>query len=261
MTPDVLPSDITGTTIYREHTGEFETRKGPVFSNVLLTDEVNRAPPKTQSALLEAMQEGKVTIEGETLSLPSPFVVIGTQNPIEIEGTYGLPVAQKDRFMFKLVVDLPERTDEFELLNRFDGASGLDSTVVEQAVTSEELMRAKATAEAVYVDDRVKAYILDLVEATRNHERVEHGASPRASLFMQRASKARAAIRGRDYVVPDDVKSIAEWLLAHRLVLRPEVEMGETTTSDVVADVLADVDVSVDRGDLQSEQSGTTRER
>jgi MoxR-like ATPase len=242
MTPDILPADITGTYIYRENVGEFERRRGPLFANVVLADEINRATPKTQSALLEAMQEQRVTIENETLDLPEPFIVIATQNPIEMKGTFTLPEAQRDRFQLKLTVDLPERAEEGKLLDRFDDESDLGPRSVERVVTEEELLDARDAVADVYVDDRIKEYIIDVVEATRGRSDVEYGASPRASLAFLDTTKARAAIRGREYVIPDDVKALAEPILAHRIVRSTEAELSDVSHTDIVADVLDSVE-------------------
>ena len=242
MTPDVLPADITGTTVYREAAGEFELQKGPVFANVVVADEINRATPKTQSALLEAMQERRVTIEGQTLALPDPFMVVATQNPIEMEGTFPLPEAQRDRFELKLTVDLPEYDEERTLLDAFDDEPELGPSDIEQVVSLEELQAARKAATDVYVSDLLKGYILDLVAATRESPDVRHGGSPRASLAFLNAGKARAAIHGRDYVIPDDVKALAHNVLAHRLVLSTDAELSDLTARDVVDDVLSAVD-------------------
>ncbi|WP_318570787.1 MoxR family ATPase [Salinigranum marinum] len=237
MTPDVLPADITGTKVYRQGTGTFEVTKGPVFANVVVTDEINRATPKTQSALLEAMEEGTVTIEGETFALPQPFVVVATQNPIEIEGTFELPKAQRDRFMLKYVLDLPTAEEELRMLDRFDADPELDASDVEQVVTPAAIDRARAEVQAVYVDAKVKRYILDLVTETRRHSDVAYGVSPRGSLSLLHGSKALAAIEGRDYVVPDDVKALAPAVLSHRLGLTPDALLGDASERDVVAEI------------------------
>jgi MoxR-like ATPase len=241
MTPDVLPADVTGTHVYREGTGEFELQKGPVFANVVVADEINRATPKTQSALLESMQEEAATIEGDTFALPEPFMVIATQNPIEYEGTYPLPEAQRDRFMFKLTIDVPDEADEIELLDRFDAAPELGPDDVSQVVTREAVLAAREAVTDVHVADSVKAYIRDLVAATRAHEDVSYGGSPRASLALLDGAKAAAAIDGREYVIPDDVKALAERVLVHRIVLATEADLADVTASDVVEDVLGDV--------------------
>jgi MoxR-like ATPase len=242
MTPDVLPADVTGTHVYREGTGEFELQRGPVFANLVVVDEINRATPKTQSALLEAMQEGTVTIEGETLSLPTPFFVVATQNPIEMEGTYELPVAQRDRFQFKFTVGTPDEDEELVLLDRFDDRPDLGPENVSQVVTTDEILDAREVVAQTYVDDAVKRYLRELVNATRESADVEYGASPRAALSLLDATKARAAIHGREYVIPDDVKALAQQVLAHRLVPSAEAELSDVTAEDVVADVLDTVE-------------------
>ena len=241
MTPDVLPADVTGTHVYREATGEFDLQRGPIFANVVVADEINRATPKTQSALLEAMQERRVTIEGDTHDLPDPFAVIATQNPIEMEGTFTLPEAQRDRFQFRFVVDLPDRETESELLDRFDADPDLGPENVEQVVTPEDVVEAREAVRQVFVSDAVKGYILDLVAGTRESPDTEHGASPRASIAFLNASKARAAVDGREYVIPDDVKSLAEPVLAHRLVLSTDAELGDVSSTEVVREVVASV--------------------
>jgi MoxR-like ATPase len=241
LTPDVVPADITGTHVYREGTGAFELRTGPVFANVVLADEINRATPKTQSALLEAMEEGQVTIEGETLDLPDPFVVVATQNPIEMEGTFELPEAQRDRFQFKLAIDLPDRASERELFDRFAAQPDMGPESVTRAVTPELVADASAAIADLYVDDKVREYVLDVVRATRTAEGVAHGASPRATLAFLNAGRARAAIRGRDYVLPEDVNELAAPILRHRLVLDVDAELAGETAADVVTDVLATV--------------------
>ncbi|WP_255192402.1 AAA family ATPase [Natronobeatus ordinarius] len=238
LTPDVLPADITGTHIYREHTGEFELKRGPVFANLVVADEINRATPKTQSALLEAMEERRVTIEGETLALPEPFLVVGTQNPIEMEGVFELPEAQRDRFQLKLTIDLPDRTAERELVDRFDDAPELDASAVDDVVSADELLAARDVVSAVYVAAAVKEYVLDLVAATRDHPDVDHGASPRATLAFVDTAKARAAIHGREYVIPDDVKALAEPILAHRLVMTADAELSGVSQAAVVGEIL-----------------------
>ena len=242
MTPDVLPADITGTNVYREATGDFQTRKGPVFANVVLADEINRATPKAQSALLEAMEERRVTIEGDTHALPSPFLLVATQNPIEMEGTFALPEAQRDRFQLKLTMDIPERATERRLLDRYDEDPRLASRSISQVVTPDELLAAREAVADVHVAPEVKRYILDVVAATRTHSSVEHGASPRASIAFLKAGKARAAIHGRDYVIPDDVKALAEPVLLHRLLLNADAEIAGVDAADVVGEVIDSVE-------------------
>ncbi len=238
MTPDVLPADITGTRIYRQEPGTFELQRGPVFANLVVADEINRATPKTQSALLEAMEERHVTIEGETLSLPDPFMIVATQNPIESEGVYQLPQAQRDRFQFKLLLDLPDRTDERELLDRFDEDPELGPDDVGRVIDSQQLRDARDVISEVHVAPPVKEYVLDLVAATRDHPDVSHGASPRATLTFLNGSKARAAIHGRDYVIPDDVKSMAEPVLCHRLVMSTDASLSDVDTVDVIDEIV-----------------------
>ena len=241
MTPDILPADITGASIYREQTGEFELRKGPIFENVVVADEINRATPKTQSALLEAMAEGQVSIEGETLELPQPFLVIATQNPIEMEGTFELPEAQRDRFQQKLTVDLPDEEMERAILKRFGGAPTKGPSDTSAAVSPTDIMAARDAVTDVNVEDAVHDYILELVAASRTHADTAHGASPRGSLALLQTAKARAAIRGRDYVINDDVKELVEPVLRHRLVLSTDAELSDVTPDDIISDMLSSV--------------------
>ena len=242
MTPDILPADITGTNVYRESTGDFETRKGPVFANVVLADEINRATPKAQSALLEAMAERTVTIDGETHALPSPFLLVATQNPIEMEGTFALPEAQRDRFQLKLTMDIPERGTERRLLDRIDDEPRLQATAISQVVTPEDVLAARDAVTDVHVAPEIKRYVLDIVEATRSHGSVEHGASPRASIAFLKTGKARAAIHGRDYVIPDDVKALSRPVLLHRVLLNADAEIGGVDPGDVVDEVVESVE-------------------
>ncbi|MFC6769181.1 AAA family ATPase [Natrinema soli] len=242
MTPDTLPADITGTHIYRQGPGTFELQRGPIFANLVVADEINRATPKTQSALLEAMEERRVTIEGETLSLPDPFMVVATQNPIETEGVYQLPEAQRDRFQFKLTLDLPDRTDERELLDRFDDDPDLGPDNVKQVIDPQALVDARRTVQAVHIAPPVKEYVLDLVAATREHADVSHGASPRATLAFLNGAKARAAINGREYAIPDDIKSMAVPVLRHRLVLSTDADLSDIDSADVVAEIVETIE-------------------
>jgi MoxR-like ATPase len=237
MTPDILPADITGSSVYREWTGEFELRKGPVFTNVVVADEINRATPKTQSALLEAMAEGHVSIEGDTLDLPDPFLVIATQNPIDMEGTFELPEAQRDRFQQKLIVDLPDNETERTLLKRFDDIQGGEPPDVSTVVSPEDIKDAREAVTEINVEDAVREYILDLVTASREHPNVAHGVSPRGSLALLHTSKARAAIHNREYVISDDVKELVEPVLRHRLVLTTDAELSNVGPDDVIADI------------------------
>ncbi len=242
FTPDLLPSDITGAYIYDRKSGEFTLMKGPVFTNILLADEINRSPPKTQAALLEAMQEKQVTIEGETYKLEEPFVVIATQNPIEFEGTYPLPEAQLDRFLVKLSVGYPSKEGEVEILRR-RMAWRRDEIPLQRVITREELMEMKSRVEDVFVEDDILQYIVSIVRATREHVQVEVGASPRGSLAILKLSRARAMLMGRDYVVPDDVKSTARMALVHRIILKPEPWIRGVRPKDVLEDVLKKVPV------------------
>lgn len=239
MTPDMVPADITGTTVYRQGTGDFELQRGPVFANVIVADEINRATPKSQSALLEAMEEQTVTIDGETLSLPEPFMLVATQNPLEMEGVFELPEAQRDRFQLKYVIELPETAMERELLDRIDAGADLEAAEITQVVTEEELQAASAVIEDVYVASELKDYVIELVGRTRAAEQLLHGGSPRATLAFLRAAKARAAIRGRTYVIPDDIKALAFPVLRHRVVRSTDAELaGEST--DVILTTLVD---------------------
>ncbi len=243
MTPDILPADITGTHIYREPVGEFELRRGPVFANLVVADEINRATPKTQSALLEAMEERTVTIEGETLPLPEPFMVVATQNPIEMEGIFELPEAQRDRFMFKITIDLPDRETESELLDRFDNNPDLGPDATTQTVDLGSLADAREAVASVHVADPVKTYILDIVAATRTHPDVTFGASPRATLAFLNGAKARAAIRGRTYAIPDDIKALATQILAHRMVLSTDADLSNVDPETIVSEIVDSVTV------------------
>lgn len=243
FTPDLLPSDILGVSVFNQKTLEFEFRKGPVFTNVLLADEINRAPPKTQSALLEAMQERQVTIEGKTYALKRPFIVIATQNPIEQEGTYPLPEAQLDRFLVRLRVGYPSRDDEMEILRRRIERR-MDDVEIRQVVTPEELLEMQKAVEDVYISDATLQYIVDIVEATRNDKRnIEIGASPRGSLALMKLSRAYAALEGRDYVIPDDVKAVAVPALSHRIILKRELWYLHVSQEKVVSSLLEKVPV------------------
>jgi len=241
MTPDMVPADVVGTNVYQQATGEFQLKKGPVFANLVVADEINRATPKTQSALLEAMEESTVTIDGETLSLPAPFMVIATQNPIEMEGVFELPEAQRDRFQLKYTVEIPDRAGERTVLDRFDTAPDLGPEAIEQVIEPEALQRASDAVTDVYVADPVKEYILDLVAATRASPMLQHGGSPRATLAFLSAGKARAAIQGRGYVIPDDVKSLATPVLNHRVIRTTDAELADESVSEIIDGVLSDV--------------------
>ena len=237
FTPDLMPSDVTGSSIWNQRDADFEFRPGPIFTNLLLADEINRAPPKTQAALLEAMQERQVTIEGRTHPLEPPFLVIGTQNPIEYEGTYPLPEAQLDRFLLRTAFGYPDRDAEVEVLaRRIERES--DDVSLRPLVDRETLLAMQAAIEQVHVADSVREYCVDVVAATRASQSTAVGASPRGSLALLKLARCRAALRGRDYVVPDDVKAVGVPALAHRLVLRPELWVQRVSAEDVVLEVL-----------------------
>ncbi len=248
FTPDLLPADILGTMIYHQNEGKFVIKKGPIFSNIILADEINRSPAKVQSALLEAMQERQVTIGKATFDLPEPFMVLATQNPIEQEGTYPLPEAQVDRFMLKLKVTYPNKKEELEIINR----NTTDGEVeVNELLTPEDIVRMRKTVSAIYADDKIKNYILDLVFATREpqgkladiKDYIAYGASPRASIFLTTAAKAHAFLRKRSYVVPEDVKAIGEDVLRHRLILSYEAEAEEITPEYIIKRLFESVQV------------------
>ena len=240
FTPDLMPSDVTGSSIYNQRESDFEFRPGPIFTNLLLADEINRAPPKTQAALLEAMQEQQVTIEGVTHPLAPPFVVLATQNPIEYEGTYPLPEAQLDRFMLRIGVGYPDRDQEWEVLERrLERAT--DEVELEPVVDRAELIEMQAAIEQVHVGRSVGLYMVDLVAATRSASGVQVGASPRGSLALLKLSRCRAAVGGRDYVTPDDVKAVAVPALAHRLSLRPELWVQRLRPDDILLRLLDEV--------------------
>jgi MoxR-like ATPase len=240
FTPDLMPSDVTGSSVYNQRTGDFEFRPGPIFTNLLLGDEINRAPPKTQAALLEAMQERQVTIEGRTNHLERPFLVIATQNPIEYEGTYPLPEAQLDRFLLRLRVGYPGRDDEWGLLaGRLARAS--DEFQLEAVTDRRGLVEMQDAIEQVHVSEAVGCYMVDIVSSTRASQRTQVGASPRGSLALLKLSRCKAALEGRDFVTPDDVKAVAVPALSHRLMLRPELWVQRVQPEDIVRDSLATV--------------------
>jgi MoxR-like ATPase len=240
FTPDLMPADVTGSSIYNQQQGDFEFRPGPIFANILLGDEINRAPPKTQAALLEAMQERQVTIEGQTHLLEPPFLVLATQNPIEYEGTYPLPEAQLDRFMLRMGVGYPSRDDEWEMLDRRQERSQ-EEVELKQVVDRSTLLEMQQAVEQVHIEESLGYYIVDLVVATRSAPGVQVGASPRGSLALLKLSRGRAALSGRDYVTPDDVKSIAIPALAHRLALKPELWVERLRSDDIVRELLDQV--------------------
>ncbi len=242
FTPDLLPADITGSYVYDEHDGEFEFSPGPVFANVVLADEINRAPPKTQAALLEAMGEGQVTVDGTTHALPDPFFVIATQNPVEQEGTFELPEAQRDRFVVKTAIGYPDRDGELELIDR-RAERTVQAPTVERVIDGDQVPRLQAVPETVRVDPRVRAYVVDLGRATRDDPRVEVGVSPRGVQRLFEAARAHAVVAGRDYVAPEDVKRVARSVFGHRIVLTAEAQVRETTREAVLEEVLDGVEV------------------
>jgi len=241
FTPDLLPSDVVGVSVFNRATGEFEYRPGPIFANILLGDEINRASPKTQSALLEAMAEAQVTVDGTTYRLDAPFMVIATQNPIEHEGTYPLPESQLDRFFMRISIGYPGKDAELEMLDTHGDHDALDD--IGAVVSTEDVLAMIATTRTVHLAPSLKAYLVELADATRRHPRLAIGMSPRASLNLQRAARTRAAASGRNYVVPDDIKALAEPVLAHRLVVTPEAQLAGLRTADVLGDVLRSVPV------------------
>jgi MoxR-like ATPase len=244
FTPDLLPADLIGTQVYRPQTQEFVVQKGPIFANLILADEINRAPAKVQSALLEAMQERQVTIGGETFGLEDPFLVMATQNPVEQEGTYPLPEAQLDRFMLKVVVGYPNRDEELQILDRM--STTRSPSAISPVTSPEQILAARKLVDRIHVDQRVKEYIVDLVLATRNpaaynlplQELIQFGASPRATINLTLAAKANAFLSGRSYITPQDVKTIAMDVLRHRVMITYEAEAEERTSEDIVGQVL-----------------------
>ena len=249
FTPDLLPADLIGTLIYNPRSGEFTTKKGPIFSNIILADEINRAPAKVQSALLEAMQEKQVTIGSETFKLEEPFLVLATQNPIEQEGTYPLPEAQVDRFMLKLNVDYPSKSEEREILDRM---ALTDTNIkVDSVLEPGDIKRLRTVVDQIYIDDKIKDYIVDLVIATRDPQKynlnlgeyIEYGASPRATIYLAIASKAYAFLKGRGYVTPQDVKSIGMDVLRHRVIITYEAEAEEMTAEKVIQNIFDNIEV------------------
>jgi MoxR-like ATPase len=248
FTPDLLPADLIGTQIYRPREGDFIVKKGPLFSNIILADEINRAPAKVQSALLEAMQEKQVTIGGETFRLEEPFMVLATQNPIEQEGTYPLPEAQVDRFMLKLLVTYPNREEELAIMNQ---QSRREKPEVNPVLTPGDILKAREVADRIYVDEKIQNYIVDIVLATRDPKAyglglenlIQYGASPRASIYLNQAAKAYAFLQGRGYVTPQDVKTIGPDILRHRIILSYEAEAEEMTPDDAVARFFEHIEV------------------
>ncbi|MBI2095056.1 MAG: AAA family ATPase [Candidatus Omnitrophica bacterium] len=249
FTPDLLPADLLGTLVYNPKSGEFTTKKGPLFSNVILADEINRAPAKVQSALLEAMQERQITLSGQTYPLEEPFMVLATQNPIEQEGTYPLPEAQVDRFMLKLKISYPKKNEEIEIMNRM---AGQRPHAIRAVVGPADILRAREVVRAIYVDEKIKQYIVDIVCATRDPEAyrlknlkglILYGASPRATIYLNIAARAQAFLKGRGYVVPDDVKAIGLDVLRHRVIPTYEAEAEEMSSEGIVGKVFEGVEV------------------
>lgn len=244
FTPDLMPSDILGTSVFNMKTSEFTFNKGPIFSNIILIDEVNRAPAKTQAALFEVMEERQITFEGIKYEMEYPFLIISTQNPVEQEGTYSLPEAQLDRFLFKIILDYPTLEQEQEILNRYKNTTlspNLDS--INKVFSKEDLRKIQELISEVKIEDNLLGYIAKITHNTRNHAKLYLGASPRASLAMAKASKAMAAIRGRDFITPDDVQSVANHVLNHRIILTPEAEMEGLTTYSVIEEIIHQIEV------------------
>lgn len=242
-TPDLLPSDVTGASIFNQKTTQFEFRPGPLFANIVLADEVNRTTPRTQSAMLEAMAEGRITVDGVTHTLRAPFLLIATQNPIDHEGTFALPEAQLDRFMMKFGLGYPNAEDELKMLSSQQLGHPIDT--LKPVVSVEEVVEAQRAVRTVHVDPKICQYILQIVQISRQHEHLSLGGSPRASIALFRASQALAAIRGRNFVLPDDVKMIAAPVLGHRMILKPESRLRKINANTVVGDILATVAVPV----------------
>ena len=249
FTPDLLPADLIGTQIYRQSDGEFQTRKGPIFANIILADEINRAPAKVQSALLEAMQERQVTIGDETFDVPSPFLVLATQNPIEQEGTYPLPEAQLDRFMLKLKIDYPDKSEERKILDRMAGTNVHFD--IQAVIQPEDITQVRNVVDEIYIDEKIKDYIVDIVCATREPDKygmdmanfINYGASPRATIYLALAAKAHAFIQQRGYVTPQDVKSIGADVLRHRVIVSYEAEAEDKTSEDIIKTIFDNIEV------------------
>ncbi|MBK7177428.1 MAG: MoxR family ATPase [Chloroflexi bacterium] len=247
FTPDLLPSDVTGIYYYNQKAQEFEFRAGPVFAQILLADEINRATPRTQSALLEAMQERQVTVDIATHKLPRPFLVLATQNPVELEGTFPLPEAQLDRFLLKVALGYPDADEENDILLRFERVDPLDS--LEKVVEPEEILAMQTAVREIRVETSVRNYIVNVCRATRDHEDIELGASPRATMALYRTCQALAAVNGRAFVIPDDVKHMAPFVLTHRLIVNPQTRLRGRKPEQVIAEVVATVPVPVETGD------------
>ncbi|ADU28682.1 AAA family ATPase [Evansella cellulosilytica] len=243
FTPDLLPSDVTGVSVFNQKTMEFQFRPGPIMANIVLADEINRTSPKTQAALLEALEEGSVTTDGETRELQEPFFVMATQNPIEYGGTYPLPEAQLDRFLFKFKIGYPTKAEELDVLNRVEKQHPIDQ--LEPVLSLDDLIQMQKNVLDVYVDNTVKQYIIDLVNTTRIHYAVYLGASPRASIALMKASQAYAYIQGREYVVPDDVKYLAPYVLRHRILLNSDSKLSNVTNEQVIKEIIDQIRIPV----------------
>ena len=244
FTPDLLPSDVTGIYYFNQKNAEFEFRPGPIMANIVLADEINRATPRTQSCLLESMQERQVTVDIETIPLPRPFMVIATQNPIELEGTFPLPEAQLDRFLLKIRLGYPSLEEEEDILSRFRSENPLDSLT--SVIDAAELLELQQLCRQVQVEDSVRKYIVSIIQATRNHEGIKLGASPRASLGLYMASQAMAAIDGRNYVIPDDAKHLADPVLGHRLIVKAEVGIRGQSAESILEEIVSSTPVPVE---------------
>ena len=244
FTPDLLPSDVTGVSIYNQKSGEFEFKEGPIFAQIVLADEINRATPRTQSALLECMGERQVTVDGKTRKLANPFLVIATQNPVEYEGTFPLPEAQLDRFLMRIALGYPTESEENEILVRLQYSHPVDS--LESVVDSSELVKIQDLVKKIFVEESVREYIVRLVQATRTHNDVSLGASPRGSLALYKTAQAYAALKGREYVIPDDIKYLAPLTLQHRMILKPESSLRGRSTQKVLQDLLESVPVELE---------------
>lgn len=245
FTPDLLPSDVTGASIYNQKTETFEFRHGPIFANIVLADEINRTSPKTQSALLEALEEGNITVDGVTMELRKPFFVMATQNPIEYAGTYPLPEAQLDRFLFKIKIGYPTFDEELEVLNRVEKVHPIEN--IQPVLSPENILEMQNEVKDIYVDELVKTYILKIVHATRNHPNIRLGASPRGSIMLMRAGQAEAYLRGRDYVIPDDIKALLVHMLNHRLIIKTELSMRSVSTHEVIDEIISKTSVPVSK--------------
>lgn len=243
FTPDLLPSDLTGMSVYNQKAMEFEFRPGPLMGNIVLADEINRTSPKTQAALLEGMDEGSITVDGQTRILPKPFFVMATQNPIEYEGTFPLPEAQLDRFLIKVKMGYPSQSEELEVLNRLEGDHPIET--IEAVMSVKEILEKQTEAKTIYVEETVKKYIVDIVNRTRNYHSIYLGSSPRGSLALLKTAQAYALVNNRDYVVPDDVKYLAPFVLGHRIILKPEVKFSGGTPEDVVNELLGRINVPI----------------